>query len=55
MNTDAHSRSGIIGRSETIPVVDGRIELGEFGRISFVDFDGVRARDRSVHFVVMGE
>ena len=55
LNTDAHIRSGLIGRSETIPVVDGRIELGEFGRIYFVDFDGVRARDRSVHFVVMGE
>jgi len=55
LNTDAHIRSGLIGRSETIPIVDGRIELGEFGRIYFVDFDGVRERDRSVHFTVMGE
>lgn len=55
LNTDAHIRSGLVGRSETIPVVDGRIELGEFGRIYFVDFDGVRARDRVVHLQVMGE
>ena len=55
LNTDAHIRSGLVGRSETIPVVDGRMELGEFGRIYFVDFDGMRSRDRTVHFVVMGE
>jgi secondary thiamine-phosphate synthase enzyme len=55
LNTDAHIRSSLIGRSETIPIVDGRIELGEFGRVYFADFDGVRARDRSVHFMVMGE
>jgi secondary thiamine-phosphate synthase enzyme len=55
LNTDAHLRSGLIGRSETIPIVDGRIQLGEFGRIYFVDFDGVRSRDRTVQFQVMGE
>ena len=55
LNTDAHIRSGLIGRSETIPVIDGRIELGEFGRVYFVDFDGVRARDRTVHFQLLGE
>jgi hypothetical protein len=31
------------------------MELGEFGRIYFVDFDGVRERDRTVHLLVMGE
>jgi len=36
-------------------VVDGRPELGEFGRIYFADFDGVRQRDRTVHFMVVGE
>jgi secondary thiamine-phosphate synthase enzyme len=55
LNTEAHVRSGLIGRSESIPVVDGRLELGEFGRVYFVDFDGVRARDRKVHFTVIGE
>ncbi len=55
LNTDAHIRSAFIGRSETIPVVDGRMELGEFGRIYFVDFDGVRPRDRTVHLQLVGE
>ena len=55
LNTEAHIRSGFIGRSETIPVNDGAMELGEFGRIYFVDFDGTRPRDRKVHFTVMGE
>jgi secondary thiamine-phosphate synthase enzyme len=55
LNTDAHIRSGLIGRSESIPVNDGSMELGEFGRVYFVDFDGTRARDRTVHFTVMGE
>jgi hypothetical protein len=31
------------------------MELGEFGRVYLADFDGVRPRDRSVHFMVMGE
>lgn len=55
LNTEAHIRSAFIGRSETIPIVDGRMELGEFGQIYFVDFDGVRERTRTVHFQVMGE
>lgn len=55
LNTDAHIRSALIGRSETIPIIDGRIELGEFGRIYFVDFDGARARDRTVDFQLVGE
>lgn len=55
LNTDAHIRSALIGRSETIPIVDGRIELGQFGQIYFVDFDGVRERGRTVHFQVTGE
>ena len=55
LNTDAHLRSVLLGRSESIPVVDGRAELGEFGRIYFADFDGMRQRDRTVHFLVVGE
>lgn len=55
LNVDAHIRSGFVGRSETIPINDGAMELGQFGRIYFVDFDGVRPRDRKVHFTVMGE
>lgn len=55
LNTDAHLRSVIMGRSETVPVVDGQLILGEFGRIYFADFDQVRARERTVHIQIMGE
>ena len=55
LNTDAHLRSVIMGRSETIPLVDGNLVLGEFGRIYFADFDQVRARERTVHVQIVGE
>jgi len=55
LNTDAHLRGCLMGRSETIPILDGRVELGEFGHIYFADFDGTRPRTRTVHIQVVGE
>jgi len=55
LNTDAHLRSCLLGRSETIPIVGGVLQLGEFGRIYFVDFDGVRPRDRTVQLQIVGD
>ena len=55
LNTDAHLRSIFMGRSESIPIIEGKIELGEFGRIYFADFDQVRARKRTVRFQIVGE
>ena len=54
-NTDAHLRSSIIGRSETIVVENGKMDLGEYGFIYFIDFDQTRARTRTVQVMVMGE
>ena len=54
-NTDAHLRSSIIGRSETIVVDDGEMDLGEFGFIYFIDFDQTRARERTVQIMIIGE
>lgn len=54
-NTDAHLRSSIIGRSETIALIDGHMDLGEFGYIYFIDFDQTRARERTVQITVIGE
>ena len=54
-NTDAHLRSSIIGRSETVPVIDGQLDLGEFGFLYFIDFDQTRARKRTVQVTVIGE
>ncbi len=55
LNTDAHLRSVILGRSQAIPVLEGSMLLGEFGRIYFADFDQVRARERTVRFHIIGE
>jgi secondary thiamine-phosphate synthase enzyme len=55
LNTDAHLRSCLLGRSESIPILEGKPELGEFGQIYFIDFDTVRARPRAVHIQIMGE
>jgi secondary thiamine-phosphate synthase enzyme len=55
LNTDAHVRSVLMGRSQSIPVIDGAMQLGEFGRIYFADFDQVRARERVVRVQIVGE
>jgi secondary thiamine-phosphate synthase enzyme len=55
LNTDAHLRSVLLGRSQSIPVVDGAMTLGEFGRIYFADFDQVRARERTVRVQIVGD
>lgn len=54
-NTDAHLRSSIVGRSETVVLIDGELDLGEFGFIHFIDFDETRGRERTVQVQVMGE
>jgi secondary thiamine-phosphate synthase enzyme len=54
-NTDAHLRSALVGRSETIVIIDGNLDLGQFGCIYFVDFDQTRARERTVQVQVLGE
>ena len=55
LNTDAHLRSVIMGRSQSIPVVDGALTLGEFGRIYLADFDQTRARERTVRVQIVGD
>ena len=55
LNTDGHLRSVLLGRSETIPLVDGEMTLGEFGRIYFADMDQTRARERNVRVQIVGE
>ncbi len=55
LNTDAHLRSVILGRSESIPVIDSQLELGIFGYIYLVDFDQTRERQRNVCVQIVGE
>lgn len=46
-NAYAHLRAAIVGPSETVPVVDGRLALGTWQQIVLLDFDD-RARSRTV-------
>lgn len=46
-NAYAHLRAAIVGPSETIPVVDGRLALGTWQQIVLLDFDD-RPRSRTV-------
>jgi thiamine phosphate synthase YjbQ (UPF0047 family) len=55
LNVDAHLRSVLVGRSVSIPINDGALRLGQFGRIYFADFDQTRGRPREVHLTIMGE
>ncbi len=54
-NADAHLRSSIIGRSVTVVMADGGMDLGEFGRIHFIDWDQTRGRTRTVQVMIIGE
>jgi secondary thiamine-phosphate synthase enzyme len=51
-NSHAHMRAAIIGPSESIPVVDGRLALGTWQQLVLLDFDD-RARERTVHVAVV--
>lgn len=55
LNTDAHLRSCLFGRSETITAEDGKLDLGPFGYVYLIDWDQVRARKRDVKVTVIGE
>jgi len=50
-NSDAHLMSALIGVSVTIPVLDGRLRLGRWQGIWFVELDGPRRREVSIHVV----
>jgi secondary thiamine-phosphate synthase enzyme len=46
-NSHAHQRASVIGPSETIPIVGGRLALGTWQQLVLIDFDD-RPRERKV-------
>ena len=46
-NSHAHQRASLIGPSEVIPVVSGRLALGTWQQLVLIDFDD-RPRERTV-------
>ncbi len=53
-NGHAHARHALLGPSLTIPLVEGRLTLGTWQQILFLDFDN-RARSRSLVVQILGE
>lgn len=51
-NGDSHLKSGLVGPSETIPLVDGKLGLSTWQNIFFCEFDGPR-RERHIVCTVM--
>ena len=46
-NSHAHQRASLIGSSEQVPVLDGRLALGTWQQLVLIDFDD-RPRERTV-------
>ena len=53
-NGHSHVRAGLLGPSVSVPIRDGRLTLGTWQQIVFMDFD-VRSREREVIVQVVGE
>jgi secondary thiamine-phosphate synthase enzyme len=53
-NGHAHVRASLLGPSLTVPLVDGRLTLGTWQQIVFVDFDN-RSRSRRLIVQIVGE
>ena len=51
-NSHAHLRAAVIGPSETIPIVDGQLQLGTWQQVVLIDFDD-RPRRRTVTVQVL--
>ena len=46
-NGDSHLKSGLVGPSETIPLIDGKIGLSTWQNVFLCEFDGPRT-DRKI-------
>ena len=53
-NGHAHLRAALLGPSLSIPLRDGRLALGTWQQILFIDFD-VRPRQRRILVTILGE
>lgn len=53
-NGHSHLRAALLGPSLSVPFVEGRLTLGTWQQIIYVDFD-VRPRQRELVVQVMGE
>ncbi len=52
-NGDAHLKAGLVGPSETIPLIDGQLGLSRWQNIFLCEFDGPRSERRIVCTVLL--
>ena len=53
-NGHSHIRAALLGPSLTVPFVEGRLTLGTWQQVIYVDFD-VRSRHRELVLQIIGE
>ena len=53
-NGHSHIRAALLGPSLTIPFVEGRLTLGTWQQVVYVDFD-IRSRHRELVLQIIGE
>ncbi len=53
-NGDSHLKAGIVGPSEAIPIINGKLGLSTWQNIFLCEFDGPRS-SRKIAVTVMGE
>ncbi|MGD8914489.1 MAG: secondary thiamine-phosphate synthase enzyme YjbQ [Candidatus Thiodiazotropha sp.] len=51
-NGDSHLKAGLVGPSETVPIIDGKLGLSRWQNIFFCEFDGPRSDRRVVVTVI---
>jgi len=54
-NGDSHLKSGLVGPSETIPIIDGKLGLSTWQNIFFCEFDGPRSDRRVLCTIISDE
>jgi secondary thiamine-phosphate synthase enzyme len=47
-NGDAHLKAGLVGPSETVPIINGKLGLSQWQNIFFCEFDGPRSKRRII-------
>lgn len=51
-NGDSHLKAGLVGPSETVPIIDGKLGLSTWQNIFLCEFDGPRAERHIVCTVI---
>ena len=51
-NGDSHLKSGLVGPSETIPLIEGQLGLSRWQNLFFCEFDGPRQKRQVVITII---